>query len=470
LGDATTISSGTAMTPKLLTGGAFTIGRNITVGANNNALGNADTTFTIGGNTATSSTFSGVATLNQNLSVTQVTGGTTNLTGNITSGSSGTQTLTFNNVGAVAQSTGVIGGGTGTIAVTQAGAGTTTLSGANTYTGATAINAGTAKAGVASVANVSGAFGNNSAVTLANVAGATMDITGFNTQIGSLAGGGATGGNVTLGAATLTTGGADKSGSYAGVISGTGGLTKIGTGTQTLTGANTYSGATNVNAGTLTVSGSLANTSGGTVSSGATFINNGSVSGAYTVDGTLMGSGSFSGAVTVNGALNPGNSPGVQTYSDGLTLGNASTTTMEIGGLERAAIGDIDLTDYDAINVTGGMLTYGGVLNIVSDGLDLTSAANFSETPTVFDLFGISGTGSVNGDFEADNFAVNVDTIGLTGGGTTGIWTGSNVGNTLNYSFNQSTGDLTVTVVPEPGAALLGGLGMLALLRRRRVA
>jgi len=170
LGDATTISSGTAMNPKLLTGGAFTIGRNITVGASNAALGNAGTTFTIGGNTANSSTFSGVATLNQDLQVTQVTGGTLNLTGNITSGSSGTQTLTFNNVGAVAQSTGVIGGGTGTIALTQAGAGTTTLSGANTYTGATNVNAGRL------VLSSTGSINSASALTVAN--GAAFDVSG----------------------------------------------------------------------------------------------------------------------------------------------------------------------------------------------------------------------------------------------------------------------------------------------------
>ncbi len=81
------------------------------------------------------------------------------------------------------------------------------VSGASVYTGNTTVTGGTLKAGVASVANVSGAFGKNSAVTLSNTAGVTLDITGFNTQIGSLAGGGATGGIVTLGAATLTTGG-----------------------------------------------------------------------------------------------------------------------------------------------------------------------------------------------------------------------------------------------------------------------
>ena len=65
----------------------------------------------------------------------------------------------------------------------------------NTYTGATTVSAGTLKAGVASVANTSGAFGNNSAVTLANAAGVTLDLNTFNTQIGSLAGGGTLGGD-----------------------------------------------------------------------------------------------------------------------------------------------------------------------------------------------------------------------------------------------------------------------------------
>jgi hypothetical protein len=57
-----------------------------------------------------------------------------------------------------------------------------------------------------------------------------------------------------------------------------------------------------------------------------------------------------------------------------------------------------------------------------------------------------------------------VNSIGLSNSG--GLWTGIN--GDVSYSFAQSTGDLTVTVIPEPSAALLGGIGLLMLLRRRR--
>jgi fibronectin-binding autotransporter adhesin len=79
-----------------------------------------------------------------------------------------------------------IGGTGGTLL--KVGDGTVILTGANTYQGATTVNAGVLQAG----SNT--AFGNNSAVTLANIAGATLDLNGFNVAIGSLAGGGATGG------------------------------------------------------------------------------------------------------------------------------------------------------------------------------------------------------------------------------------------------------------------------------------
>jgi len=80
-----------------------------------------------------------------------------------------------------------------------------TLSGLNTYTGRPVINAGTLQAGSTQ------AFGVNSAVTMANVATAILNTTGFNNSIGSLTGGGAAGGNVVLGAAILTIGGDNSS-------------------------------------------------------------------------------------------------------------------------------------------------------------------------------------------------------------------------------------------------------------------
>jgi len=142
-------------------------------------------------------------------------------------------------------------------------AGTFTFSGTNTYTGPTTVSLGTLKAGRVSVPDVSGAFGLNSAVSMVNVASATLDLNGFDTQIGSLKGGGATGGNVTNSsasiAATLTVGGDNTSpATFGGRILGPRlSLRKIGSGTLTLSGANTYSGSTIVSAGTLSVSNSV---------------------------------------------------------------------------------------------------------------------------------------------------------------------------------------------------------------------
>jgi len=101
----------------------------------------------------------------------------------------------------------------------------------NTYTGATIINGGTIKAGVVSIAGTSGAFGNNSDITLANTAGVIMDITGYNTQVGSLTSGGSTGGSITLGSATLTVAGSTSPAAYSGIINSPGGsITKSGAG------------------------------------------------------------------------------------------------------------------------------------------------------------------------------------------------------------------------------------------------
>ncbi len=110
--------------------------------------------------------------------------------------------------------TGAIGTGTGTVTV-AAGA-SWVLAGANTYTGDTIV-----------------------------AAGGALQLGDASTTEGSVAGNIQNDGSLNFYAQ------ADHS--YAGVISGTGSVSKGGSGTQTLTGTNTYTGGTTINFGTLSI-------------------------------------------------------------------------------------------------------------------------------------------------------------------------------------------------------------------------
>jgi autotransporter-associated beta strand protein len=158
--------------------------------------------------------------------------------------------------------------------LTKIGAGNLVLFGTNSYGGATDINAGTLEVGNGN------AIPDTSAVTVAG--GAVLGIANDET-IGSLAGAGKVFSPISSGNVTLTTGADNSSTAFSGVISNgtalnlTLGLTKVGTGTMTLSGNNTYTGATTVNAGTLSVNGSIASSSLTTVNAGGTLGGNGIV-------------------------------------------------------------------------------------------------------------------------------------------------------------------------------------------------
>ena len=246
-----------------------------------------------------------------------------------------------------------------------------------------------------------------------------------------------------------------------------GGLTKIGSGKLTLSGTNTYTGATTVSAGTLALAstGSLTSTqlsvsngatfdvsavSGYAVGSGVTLTNNGTVTGSVTVDGTLKGSGTFSGAVVVNGNLNPGNSPGTVTFTNGLALAATSNLGWELIANTDTGAG----TNFDQVLVTGGALS-------IADGATLNLA--FGGSVDFTDAFWTSDR-----NWTVISFAGNGEEGALTLGSISGGVGDFNEFGSFSTSNDNGNQVLTWTAVPEPGAALLGGLGLLGLLRRRR--
>ena len=142
----------------------------------------------------------------------------------------------------------------------------------------------------------------------------------------------------------------------AGVISGTGGFTKTGTGTNFLSGANTFSGLTTVSAGAINVQNSSAlggTNSGTTVASGATLF----LSGGVTVTNeplSLNGTGLAAlGALrnfTNNNAWN-----GPITLAAATTIG-ADTNTLTLGA------GGINVSNFLVTFIGGGNLTASGTI------------------------------------------------------------------------------------------------------------
>jgi autotransporter-associated beta strand protein len=317
------------------------------------------------------------------------------------------------------------------------------LSGANAYSGATTVNAGTLKAGA------SNTFASGSAFTVGP--SGTLDLNGFSQSIGSLAGSGV----VTLGAGTLTTGNDNTSTIFSGSMSGTGGLTKVGTGTFTLSAPVTYSGATNVNAGTLQAGNAnvFAPNSAFTVASGATLDLNGldqsiaSLAGAGSVTlgaGTLTAGSdntntTFSGDISGGGGLTKVGSGALTLSGTSLYIGatNINAGTLVVDGSIAASPFFVNsggtLGGSGTVGTTtvasGGTLAPGTPIGTLS--VNGTLAFNPGSTyaidvsPAAADKVAVSGTASLAGTaqatFQGGSYAPKVYTIlSSTGlGGTT---------------------------------------------------
>ncbi len=244
---------------------------------------------------------------------------------------------------------------TATSGIVQDSLASLTLTGNSSFTAPIQILAGTLIAGGA--AGVT-SLGSNSAVSLANVADALLDLRNAQT-LGSLSGGGAIGGNVTLGnTVVMTLGGDNTDASFFGTISGGNaatGLAKTGTGVQLLGGINTYAGPTTINGGTLQFAQrtALYNATPASWTATSLVVDNGATA-AFNVGGAgeftaadldiLKGFGTATGGFR-NGAslgLDTSNAPGeVFTYTSAIDNPNGGANAL---GLVKLGAGTLALT------------------------------------------------------------------------------------------------------------------------------
>lgn len=338
--------------------------------------------------------------------------------------------------------------GAGSYALTKDGVGTLTFQSGTSrdFTGGLFI-----KNGQVAMTNANNAINSANIVTFGDSVGGTSGSWNLRTgnassqDVAALA---SVGGTTNLvrssgGATTLTLSGASGTHSFDGTIQEGISIVKSGGNTQIFSGTHTYSGTTQINAGTLRVNST--HTGGGLYTVGA--------------NGTLEGTGSTASAINVSGVLSPGAS--IATFASG-TLGmqDASTFEYEVNSSVATASG-ADLM------IVSGDLNLAGTVNLTLT--DLASLAAAFAPDTTFSLINYSGT------WNGGLFTFGGDEIGNGESFTAGL-------NTWRLDYNAAEGGsnfsgeylggsdsfVNITVVPEPGAALLGGLGLLALLRRRR--
>jgi fibronectin-binding autotransporter adhesin len=273
--------------------------------------------------------------------------------------------------------------GGSTIGLTKTGTGTLTLGGANTYSGATTVSAGTLKAGLTT------AFSANSAFTVG--VSSTLDLNGHSNSVGSLAGGG-TVTNSSATAAILTEGADNTSTTFSGSLSNGGstiGLTKTGTGTLILTGANTYSGGTTISAGTLQIG-----NGGGSGSITGNVLDQGTL--AFDLNGPLTFAGNVSGPGTLS-QIGTGTTTlsGTNTYSGVTTVSAGTLQADSATAFSASSAFTVNATlDLNGFSSTVGSLAGSGtVTDSVVTPVILTTGGN--NTSTTFSGTLTDGTGSL---------------------------------------------------------------------------
>ena len=354
--------------------------------------------------------------------------------GDVTSSVAGSITLTCGGSNSNTTFSGLISDGNAVIGLTAEGSGTLTLIGPNTYSGATTINAGSlsipddSALGTPPLAPTPGSLVINGGTLLAS-ASFVLDA---NRGI-ALAGAG----TVSIGSGLTL--------AYDGVITGSGSLSKIGSGTLVLSGSNTYTGPTTVAAGVLAIANDMnlgsppvPPTTGQLVFNGGTL----QATASFALDTnrgiTLNGTGTISvdpGMTLVMGAVVDGPGGLIKSDSGSLELSGANS----YDGATTVNGGTVRLQNASALGDTTGATTVnsGAAIELDATGLDV------AETLISVRGTGVSAAGALR-NLAHDN-----------------TWSGAIVLGSGGARFNSDAGTLTLSggVTGDARPLTIGGDG-----------
>jgi len=315
------------------------------------------------------------------------------------------------------------GGINGAASLVKQGRGVLTLAVTNTFSGGLYINGGVI--GFSTLANLGAGGISFGGGTLQYAAGTLDDVSSNKLTFNA-------------GGATFDTGGNNVTFSQPVGNGGIGGLTKIGSGTLTLSGTNLYPGSTIIGAGTLQL-----NSSAYVSNSSAIYIGSGAVFDAATYAGgltlgagqTLAGFGSVLGDVTLPAGTQL--SPGTNGAFGSLNLNNSLTVSG--GGIDL----DISTTSSDALIVNSNLTLASGTLALNVSGVLpngtyklIEYSGSLSGAAANLTLTGFSQSGQVASlrdatTNEIDLIVKNQSGLSLTwGGAVNNLW---DIGSTANW-------------------------------------